>query len=102
MNSFPNKELDEEELDMLIDKLVTEAGMLEKKLRNLTEKEVLEIIHQTDSQILDTLVGGMKASPQNQKGEFILVSAEAELVERGALSVNNTSLHFLEHYPKYK
>ena len=75
------------------------AGRYEAELRQLAQDLVPQRISYIATGILDVLVHGMRATPQNKTGEYILVNGEHEMIMRGALDPGDVSLHYREYFP---
>ncbi len=74
------------------------AGRYEAELRQLAQDLVPQRISYIATGILDVLVHGMRATPQNKTGEYILVNGEHEMIMRGALDPGDVSLHYWEYF----
>lgn len=74
------------------------ASGYEAELRQLAQDLVPQRISYIATGILDTLVHGMRATPQNKTGEYILVNGEHEMIMRGALDPGDVSLHYWEYF----
>lgn len=84
----------DEDGEMAISRTCSVAGGYESELRQFTQDLVPQRISYIATGILDTLVHGMRATPQNKTGEYILVNGEHEMIMRGALDPGDVSLHY--------